>query len=63
MKTEQEIKEKLEEAEQKSTEATLDSHKNQEISPVNRGAMYGWAEALNWVLGDASEAVEDGEME
>lgn len=54
MKDKEKIKEKLSEAKEESSEALVDSYNDKEISGVNRGAMYGWVEALEWVLGDDS---------
>lgn len=55
MRTEQEIREKYDAVRKKSWDAAVDSHGDQSIKPVNRGAVYGWAEALSWVLGDDGE--------
>ena len=52
MKSEDRIKEKLKECQEKSSEAVVDSYKDEKISKVNRGAIYGWTEALEWVIGD-----------
>lgn len=58
MKTEEEIREKIEELGEESLEVLKDSHQDQDINGVNRGAVYGHLEALKWVIEDS----EDKEM-
>lgn len=51
MKSEEDIIAKSEELDMKALETAKESHKSDcDIEPVNRGAVYGWNEALKWVL-------------
>jgi len=51
MKSKEEIIAKSKELDKKALETAKNSHKSDcEVEPVNRGAVYGWNEALKWVL-------------
>lgn len=59
MKTRKEIEDKLDEIKDDSWEVLKDSHSEEpEINGVNRGAVYGWGEALEWVLQETGPYVE-----
>lgn len=51
MKSKEEILSKSKELDRKAMETAKESHNSDtDIDPVNRGAVYGWNEALKWVL-------------
>jgi len=51
VRSEEAIREKLQQVEEESLKTVKRSHDpDDDTKAVNRGAVYGWSEALNWVM-------------